>query len=116
MVQGAAMPRSTCSPSGTSDVVVSAATAPEISTERPSGRHSPSSRLTRLTAGFDRVAGAVHAFGGEVLKFIGDGVLAMFPVTGAPAEACEAALRAVSAARAGMAHLDAAPQAQGLSR
>ena len=30
MVQGAAMPRSTCSPSGTSDVVVSAATAPEI--------------------------------------------------------------------------------------
>jgi hypothetical protein len=32
-------------------VVVSAATAPEISTDRPSGRHSPSSRLTRLTAG-----------------------------------------------------------------
>src|SRR3954466_3000339 len=50
-VQGAAMPRSTCSPSGTSGAVVSAATAPEISTERPSGRHSPSSRLTRLTAG-----------------------------------------------------------------
>ena len=63
---------------------------------------------------FDRVAGAVHAFGGEVLKFIGDGVLAMFPVTGAPAGACEAALRAVVTARAGMAHLDAAPQARGL--
>ena len=31
--------------------VVSAASAPEISTHRPSGRHSPSSRLTRLTAG-----------------------------------------------------------------
>src|SRR5580704_15144364 len=46
--QGAAMPRSTCSPSGTSGVVVSAATAPEISTDRPSGRHRPSSRLTRL--------------------------------------------------------------------
>ena len=45
MVQGCAMPRSTCSPSGISDLVVSAATAPEISTERPSGRHSPSSRL-----------------------------------------------------------------------
>jgi class 3 adenylate cyclase len=53
----------------------------------------------------------VHAFGGEVLKFIGDGVLAIFPVTGAPAEACEAALRAVVAARAGMAHLDAVRQA-----
>src|SRR5829696_5258391 len=62
---------------------------------------------------FDRVAGAVHAFGGEVLKFIGDGGVAMFPVPGAPAEACEAALRAVVAARAGMAHLDAAPQARG---
>jgi class 3 adenylate cyclase len=56
----------------------------------------------------------VNAFGGEVLKFIGDGVLAIFPVTGAPAVACEAALRAVAAARAGMAHLDAVRQAQGL--
>ena len=70
--------------------------------------------IAALDAWFDRVAGAVHAFGGEVLKFIGDGVLAIFPVTGAPAEACEAALRAVVAARAGMAHLDAVRQAQGL--
>ena len=74
----------------------------------------PAVMIAALDAWFDRVAGAVHAFGGEVLKFIGDGVLAMFPVTGAPAEACGAALRAVSAARAGMAHLDAAPQARGL--
>ena len=36
-------------------------------------------------------------------------MLAIFPVTGAPAEACEAALRAVVAARAGMVHLDALP-------
>ena len=43
-LQGAAMPRSTCSPRGTSGAVVSAATAPEISTDRPSGRHSPSCR------------------------------------------------------------------------
>jgi adenylate cyclase len=49
-----------------------------------------------------------------VLKFIGDGVLAIFPVTGTPAEACEAALSAVAAARAGMAHLDRTRQAQGL--
>jgi class 3 adenylate cyclase len=71
--------------------------------------------IAALDAWFDRVAGAVHAFGGEVLKFIGDGVLAIFPVSGdSPRGACEAALRAVSAARAGMVHLDAARRAQGL--
>ncbi len=74
----------------------------------------PAAMIAALDAWFDRVAGAVHAFGGEVLKFIGDGVLAIFPVTGAPAEACVAALRAVVAARAGMAHLEAARRAQGL--
>jgi adenylate cyclase len=74
----------------------------------------PAAMIATLDAWFDRVAGAVHAFGGEVLKFIGDGVLAIFPVTGSPADACEAALRAVSAARAGMNHLDATRQAQGL--
>jgi adenylate cyclase len=74
----------------------------------------PAAMIAVLDAWFDRIAGAVHAFGGEVLKFIGDGVLAIFPVAGAPAEACEAALRAVVAARAGMAHLDTARQAQGL--
>jgi adenylate cyclase len=74
----------------------------------------PATMIAALDAWFDRLAGAVHAFGGEVLKFIGDGVLAIFPVTGAPAASCEAALRAVAAARAGMAHLDATRQAQGL--
>jgi adenylate cyclase len=74
----------------------------------------PAAMIATLDAWFDRVAGAVHAFGGEVLKFIGDGVLAIFPATGAPAEACDAALRAIAAARAGMAHLDATRQAQGL--
>jgi len=74
----------------------------------------PAMMIAALDAWFDRVAGAVHAFGGEVLKFIGDGVLAIFPFSGAPAAACEAALRAVAAARAGMAHLDAARQGQGL--
>src|SRR6516225_187001 len=74
----------------------------------------PAAVILALDAWFDRIAGAVHAFGGEVLKFIGDGVLAIFPVTGAPAAACEAALRAIVAARAGMAHLDAVRRAQGL--
>jgi class 3 adenylate cyclase len=74
----------------------------------------PAAMIAALDAWFERVAGAVHAFGGEVLKFIGDGVLAIFPVAGAPGEACAAALRAVAAARAGMAHLDRARLAQGL--
>jgi len=76
----------------------------------------PSAVISALDAWFDRIAGAVHAFGGEVLKFIGDGVLAIFPVVGgAPRSACDAALRAVSAARVGMAHLDEARRQQGLS-
>jgi class 3 adenylate cyclase len=71
--------------------------------------------IEALDAWFDRVAGAVHAFGGEVLKFIGDGVLAIFPIGEQSASAaCDAALRAVGAARAGMAHLDQSRGRQGL--
>lgn len=75
---------------------------------------TPAAVIAALDSWFDRIAGAVHAFGGEVLKFIGDGVLAIFPVTGAPAQACASALRAIAAARAGMAHLDTVRQGQGL--
>ena len=50
-----------------------------------------------------------------MLKFIGDGVLAIFPASGrAPRVACDAALHAVSAARAGMTHLDEERRRQGL--
>src|SRR6185437_12365260 len=77
--------------------------------------HPPALVIAALDAWFDRIAGAVHAFGGEVLKFIGDGVLAIFPVTAdARRSACEAALRAVTAARLGMARLNDERQAQGL--
>lgn len=70
---------------------------------------APEAVVAALGAWFDRVAGAVHTFGGEVLKFIGDGVLAIFPIGEQPASAaCDAALRAVDAAKAGMAHLDQA--------
>jgi adenylate cyclase len=70
--------------------------------------------IAALDAWFDRVAGAVHAFGGEVLKFIGDGVLAIFPIGERDAAAaCDAALRAVAAARAGMDHLQTIRTAQG---
>ncbi|MBA1347622.1 adenylate/guanylate cyclase domain-containing protein [Rhizobium sp. WYCCWR 11146] len=85
----------------------------------------PHAMIATLNAWFDRIAGAVQAFSGEVLKFMGDGVLAIFPVTGASddagrishgdREACEAALRAVAASRAGMVHLDQIRQSQGLA-
>jgi class 3 adenylate cyclase len=72
-----------------------------------SDNNPPALVIAALDAWFDRIAGAVHAFGGEVLKFIGDGMLAIFPVVGGtPRLACEAALRAAAAARAGMAHLN----------
>lgn len=75
----------------------------------------PASVIAALDAWFDCMAGAVHAFGGEVLKFIGDGMLAIFPVTGdKPADACNAALRAVTSAQAGMAHLDVTRREQGM--
>jgi adenylate cyclase len=75
----------------------------------------PADVITALDAWFDCMAGSVHAFGGEVLKFIGDGMLAIFPVTAdRPREACDAALRAVSSAQAGMAHLDVTRRGQGL--
>ena len=81
-----------------------------------SEEHPPAVVIAALDAWFDRIAGAVHAFGGEVLKFIGDGILAIFPVIGeSPRGACDAALRAVSAARAGMAHLDAERRRQDLA-
>lgn len=80
-----------------------------------SDNNPPAVVIATLNAWFDRIAGAVHAFGGEVLKFIGDGVLAIFPVIGGtPRGACDAALRAVSAARVGMAHLDEQRLRQGL--
>jgi len=76
----------------------------------------PAAVISALDAWFDRIALSVHAFGGEVLKFIGDGVLAIFPVVGgSPRGACDAALNAVSSARAGMAHLDEARLREGLA-
>jgi adenylate cyclase len=76
----------------------------------------PAAVISALDAWFDRIAGSVHAFGGEVLKFMGDGVLAIFPVVGgSPRNACDTALKAVAAARTGMAHLDEARGREGLA-
>jgi adenylate cyclase len=76
---------------------------------------APEMVVAALDAWFDRIAGAVHVFGGEVLKFIGDGVLAIFPLGDrSPSAVCDAALSAIGAAAAGMAHLDQARSQQGL--
>ena len=62
---------------------------------------------------FDRMVEPIAAHGSEVLKFIGDSVLAMFPVLDgrAAATVCEAALDAALGAAAGMADLNRARRA-----
>lgn len=55
------------------------------------GRHAYLDVLNRF---FDDVTAAVNRNQGEVLKFIGDAVLAVFPASADPAEACRQALAA----------------------
>lgn len=76
----------------------------------------PSDRtIELLNAHFERLAGPIKAFRGEVLKFIGDGLLAIFPIEGGEAaRAAHSALKAVRAARAGMAALAGERRAAGL--
>lgn len=57
---------------------------------------------------FEAVAGPIGPHGGEVLKFIGDAVLAIFPVREDDSDAaCQRALRAATAAVQGVAALNA---------
>jgi len=67
----------------------------------------PSERVVEiLNAWFERQVAAVHAHGGEVLKFVGDGMLAIFPIADiefarmAARDALGAARDALAAARA----------------
>jgi adenylate cyclase len=67
----------------------------------------PEQVIIALNDSCGRLVGAIHPFGGEVLKFIGDGLLAIFPLAARGTRAaCAAALAAVRAAREGMARLD----------
>ncbi|HEX9568601.1 MAG TPA: adenylate/guanylate cyclase domain-containing protein [Rhodospirillales bacterium] len=60
----------------------------------------PADFLALLNAYFDCLAGAVQEQGGEVLRFIGDAVLAIFPVDAGEEPACaDACRRAVRATR-----------------
>jgi adenylate cyclase len=60
---------------------------------------------------FDCMAGLVEREGGEILKFIGDAMLAIFPL--ADEHACRRALRVASEARGAMAALNRARTAAG---
>ena len=67
--------------------------------------------IALLNAYFERLAGAVLAHDGEVLKFIGDGLLAVFPFAafGDEAQAATASLAAAEAAMAAVDRLNADP-------
>jgi adenylate cyclase len=68
--------------------------------------------LDLLNAYADALVGVVHEHGGEVLKFMGDGILAVFD--GPADHACERALDAAEAARAAIARLNREREAAGL--
>ena len=53
--------------------------------------------VRRLDAHFERVAQPLNAAGGEILKFVGDAILAIFPLGDDPRAACERALAASGA-------------------
>ena len=82
-----------------------------ISDLRDFTRMSETQPLAQVITGLNdysaRLVGAIHPFGGEVLKFMGDGLLAIFPLTPQTATAaCDSALAAARAARQGMERLD----------
>jgi adenylate cyclase len=63
-----------------------------------SDEHTPEAVVQTLDEYFDRVAGVVMAAGGEVLKFIGDAILAIFPVVDDARAPCRNALAAAEGA------------------
>jgi len=74
----------------------------------------PADIIALLNAYFEVMAGAVLAHGGEVLKFVGDGLLAVFPFEsfGTAAKAARAALAAAQQAQRGLATLNMQPPSQ----
>jgi adenylate cyclase len=71
-------------------------------------RAPPQALVDTLNLYFDCQVPAITAHGGEVLKYIGDGLLAIFPVAGAvdAGKACAEALAAAHEARAAVANVE----------
>jgi adenylate cyclase len=74
-----------------------------------SGRLSPQDLIALLNEYFATVVASIYGEGGEVLKYIGDAILAVFPVSNYADgdEACRAALAAVSGVDRRLAELNA---------
>ena len=77
---------------------------------------SDTALLNALDGYFEAVVRSVHAHGGDVLKFIGDGVLAIFPVDGGDGHPnrCRDALKAAAAATEALGALNVRRQGDGL--
>jgi len=73
-----------------------------------SDRTSPNKVVEILDAYFDCVAGVIAEHGGEVLKFIGDAILAIFPVAADAGDACQRALAAAEQALSSLEHVNQA--------
>ena len=75
-----------------------------------SNRIDSADMIRLLNAFFERLVDAVHGRGGEVLKFIGDGMLAIFPISDSRSAAAAAAA-AVAAAQEGSAAVESLNEA-----
>jgi adenylate cyclase len=78
-----------------------------------SNRRSFADVVATLDSWFECIAAAVEAHGGEILKFMGDGLLAMFPAESNPTDACRRAHVAAVAAGARITELNRSRAAAG---
>jgi adenylate cyclase len=76
---------------------------------------SPERTIERLNAYFEAVSRPIYAAGGEILKYIGDAILAVFPAgpEGAVDGACGAAMQALADVESRLAELNARCEAGG---
>jgi adenylate cyclase len=81
-----------------------------------SDRLSGEAVIGLLNSYFDCLVPALQAHGGEVLKFVGDGLLGILPVTADPGAACRSALAAAGEAGAALAQANAERAARGEAR
>jgi len=73
----------------------------------------PAELIPFLNAYSGALVESIVSEGGDVLKFMGDGLLAIFPIAGDPENACRAALAAERKAREAVAALSGARAAEG---
>ena len=79
-------------------------------------RLPPQMLVDLLNRYFDCQVPAILEHGGEVLKFIGDGLLAIFPLREGKADVREACARALTAARQAQANIDAMDTSKDIGR